>query len=77
MGMDGVEIRSTDRNPAKCSRCGAEIEWATEVATSRRIPINRGAVAWKTRFDRSLHESVETIERADLHSCPRGAGKLW
>lgn len=77
MGMDGVEIRSTDRNPGTCNRCRAEIEWATEVATGRRICIARGAVSWKTRFDRSLHESVETIERADLHTCPRDAGRLW
>jgi hypothetical protein len=46
------------------------VRWCSEVAAERRVAINEDAVAWSTRFDRALWESVESYDQSDVHRCP-------
>lgn len=70
MPTDFIEVRTTQRNQAACGRCGQQVEWCTDVATGRRVALKPDTVAWSTRFDRGIWESVERIDTADVHSCP-------
>lgn len=66
-----IEVRTSRQNEAACGGCGARVRWCTDIATDRRVALNADAVAWSTRFDRFVFESVERYEADDVHSCRR------
>ncbi len=70
MATEFIEVRTTQRSKAACGRCGQPVEWCTDIATGRRVPLKPDTVAWSTRFDRGVWESVEQIDKADVHTCP-------
>jgi hypothetical protein len=69
--MPTTEIYADTRGPARCRGCNAEIVFAENVKTGRRMPYDAPLVALRTRHDESMR-MIEEVDLKDSHfaTCP-------
>jgi hypothetical protein len=64
----GIEIFADTRWTSQCRSCGAAIEWATVVASSRPLPFNAPIVLLPD--EPALFELAREVQRVDLAQSP-------
>lgn len=72
--MAWIEIWADTRGGGTCRSCGAPVEWAMLVKSSKKMPFDAPIVAVLTKHDPATHRVIETIDSAvttsHFASCP-------
>lgn len=77
--MAMILIYADTRGRGRCRSCDAEIEWAENTVTHKRMPFDAPIVAVKTASEQGSGRAIETVDttvtKSHFATCPQA--KQW